>query len=206
LVDGVEHRDQPGQRLDDGLLLDGGPVAVDALAVVGVLRLQPLQVGGPFGQLGRHVGGLLAVLDYLPCHHLWGLFGELLRFRGVPFLVLVMLVLGLVPGGSARRGAGCPGAGCLGAGGRPAGTSGAGRLGRRVLPPNLAGNRVDAPVVMNDRTGARLLGSWHQRFSLSPSPSSTISASTTSSSSLCAPELPSADSDCEAACCAWACW
>jgi len=47
------------------------------------------------------------------------------------------------------------------AGGRPAGTSGAGRLGRRVLPPNLAGNRVDAPVVMNDRTGARFLGSWH---------------------------------------------
>jgi hypothetical protein len=82
-----------------------------------------------------------------------------------------MLVLGLVPGGTARLsatrlgtgclGTGCLGTGCLGAGGRPAGTSGAGRLGRRVLPPNLAGNRVDAPVVMNDRTGARFLGSWH---------------------------------------------
>jgi uncharacterized membrane protein YeaQ/YmgE (transglycosylase-associated protein family) len=81
-------------------------------------------------------------------------------------VMLVMLVFGLVPGGIARLGAirlgtGCLGTACLGAGGRPAGTSGAGRLGRRVLPPNLAGNRVDAPVVMNDRTGARFLGSWH---------------------------------------------
>jgi hypothetical protein len=80
--------------------------------------------------------------------------------------MLVMLVSGLVPGGITRLGAtrlgtGCLGTACLGAGGRPAGTSGAGRLGCRVLPPNLAGNRVDAPVVMNDRTGARFLGSWH---------------------------------------------
>src|SRR5262249_30049822 len=83
-----------------------------------------------FGQLGRHVGGLLDVLDYLPCHHLWGLFGGLLRFCGVPFLVLVMLVLGLVPGGTARLGAtrlgrarlGAARLGTvrLGAGGRPA--------------------------------------------------------------------------------------
>jgi hypothetical protein len=70
--------------------------------------------------------------------------------------MLVMLVFGLVPGWITRLGTACPGAG-----GRPAGTSGAGRLGRRVLPPNLAGNRVDAPVVMYDRTGARFLGSWH---------------------------------------------
>jgi hypothetical protein len=79
--------------------------------------------------------------------------------------MLVMLVFGLVPGGITRLGATRlgtgPGTACLGAGGRPAGTSGAGRLGCRVLPPNLAGNRVDAPVVMNDRTGARFLGSWH---------------------------------------------
>jgi len=67
-----------------------------------------------------------------------------------------MLVFGLAPVGIT-----CLGTACLGAGGRPAGTSGAGRLGCRVLPPNLAGNRVDAPVVMNDRTGARFLGSWH---------------------------------------------
>jgi hypothetical protein len=67
-----------------------------------------------------------------------------------------MLVFGLAPVGITRLGTAC-----LGAGGRPAGTSGAGRLGCRVLPPNLAGNRVDAPVVMNDRTGARFLGSWH---------------------------------------------
>ena len=161
-VDVVEHRDQPGQRLDDGLLADGGPVAVDALAVVGVLRLQPLQVGGPFGQLGRHVGGLLAVLDYLPCHHLRGLFWGLLRCRGVPFLMLVMLVLGLVLGRTARLGAARLGTGCLGTGwlGQRRRTSGAAG-GRRVLPPHLAGHRVDAPVVMNDRTGARFLGSWH---------------------------------------------
>src|SRR6185312_16711025 len=166
LVDGVEHRDQPGQRLDDGLLVDGGPVAVDALAVVGVLRLQPLQVRGPFGQLGLDADDLLAVLDYLPCHHLWGLFGGLYfflclllaRFGSVPFLTLF---LGLVFACAAPLGSGGLGTSCLGAGGRPAGTSGAGRLGRRVLPPNLAGYRVDAPVVMNDRTGARLLGCWH---------------------------------------------
>src|SRR4029077_14588189 len=174
-------------------------------------RLQPLQVRGPFGQLGLDADDLLAVLDYLPCHHLWGLFGGiyfflcllLARFGSVPFLTLFLV---LVFACAAPLGTGGLGTSCLGAGGRPAGTSGAGRLGRRVLSPNLAGYRVDAPVVMNDRTGARLLGSWNQRFSLSPSPSSTISASTTSSSSLCAPELPSADSDCEAACCAWACW
>jgi hypothetical protein len=75
--------------------------------------------------------------------------------------MLVMLVSGLVSGGITRLGTGCLGTGWFGAGGRPAGTSGAGRLGCRVLPPNLAGNRVDAPVVMNDRTGARFLGSWH---------------------------------------------
>src|SRR6185437_6735642 len=174
LVDGVEHRDQPGQRLEDGLLLDGGPVAVDALAIVGVLRLQPLQVGGPFGQLGLDTDGLLAVLDYLPCYHLCGLFGGLCfflclllaRFGSVPFLTLFLgLVLACAaPLGTGGLGTARLGTSCLGAGGRPAGTSGAGRLRRRVLPPNLAGYRVDAPVVMNDRTGARFLGSWHQRF------------------------------------------
>jgi hypothetical protein len=75
--------------------------------------------------------------------------------------MLVVLVLGLVLCRTARLGTARLGTCWLGAGGRPAGTSGAGRLGRRVLPPNLAGNRVDAPVVMNDRTGARFLGSWH---------------------------------------------
>ena len=55
-------------------------------------------VSGPFGQLSLHADGLLAVLDYLACHHFRGLFGGLClllglllglllaRFRGVPFL------------------------------------------------------------------------------------------------------------------------
>ena len=158
LADRVKHREQAGQRGGHGLLAHGGAVPVDALAVVGVFRLQSLQVGGPFGQLDLDAGGLLAVLDYLPCHHLWGLFGGLFlllgRFRGVPFLMLVFWLVLAGTGTGARLRAGATAA-------RPAGTSGAGRLGCRVLPPNLAGNRVDAPVVVDDRTGARLLGSWH---------------------------------------------
>src|ERR1700758_4728552 len=155
LVDSVEHGQQATERGRRGLLAHGGAVPVDALAVVGVFRLQSLQVGGPFGQLDLDAGGLLAVLDYLPCHHLWGLFGGLFlllgRFRGVPFLMLVFWLVLAGTGTGARLRAGAAAAG-------PAGTSGAGRLGCRVLPPNLAGNRVDAPVVVDDRTGARLLG------------------------------------------------
>ena len=157
LVDGVEHGQQPAQRGRHGLLFHGRAVAVDALAVVGVLRLQPLQVGRALGQLDLDAGGLLAVVDYLPCHHLWGLFGGLRLLLG-----LLLGRLGGVPflggfGRFCRGGRGVP----RGAGARPAGTAGAGRLGRRVLAPDLAGYRVDAPVVMNDRTGARFLGSWH---------------------------------------------
>ena len=62
LVDGVEHGQQPGQRADYGLLADGDPVPVDPLAVIGVLGLQSLQVGGPLRQLSLEIRGPLAIL------------------------------------------------------------------------------------------------------------------------------------------------
>ena len=111
LVDGVEHGQQPGQRAGHGLLAHGGPVPVDALAVVGVLGLQPLQVRGSLRELRLEVRGLLAALDCLRCnHHLWGLFGGLRRFLGV------LVVTG--SGGFGRLG----GLGSFGGLGRPAGT------------------------------------------------------------------------------------
>src|SRR6266849_226800 len=185
LVDGVERGQQAGQRGGHGLLAHRGPVPVDALAVVGVLGLQPLHVRGSLRELRLEVGGLLAALHCLRCNHLWCLFG------GLPRLILTEFFWLVLSG--------------LRAGGRPAGTCGAGRLGCRVLPPHLAGYRVDAPVIVDDRTGARLLGCWHQRAPPSPSPSSTISASTTSSSAGVL-ELPSAEPCGELAWAAWACW
>src|SRR5581483_10883072 len=118
-----------------GLLAHGGAVTVDPLAVVGVLRLEALYVGGALGELRHQVRGLLAApfLDWLSGNHLWDLFRGLPGLPGLPLLTISRLVLG--PGGR-RLG------GTLGRG-RPAGTCGAGRLGRRVLPPNLAGHRVD---------------------------------------------------------------
>ena len=83
--------------------------------------------------------------------------------------------------------------------------SAAGRLRRDVLPPDLTRHRIDAPVVVDDRPGARLLRGWHQAAPPSLVPSSTISASTTSSSAgvwL----LSSAEPDCELAWAAWVCW
>src|ERR1039457_6112479 len=270
LVDGVEHGQQSGQRAGHRLLTHGRPVPVDSLAVVGVLGLQSLQVGGPLRELSLDILGLLAARgrallrgagDGFRCNHLWNLFGVLLRFLGV----LVFLRSG-GPGGSGRLGGfrGFRGFRGVGRGGRPAGPSGAGRLRRHVLTPNLTGYRVDgpvgmngrseehtselqspsnlvfrliflndtattdiytlslhdalpisgagrlrrhvltpnltgyrvdAPVVMNDRTGARFLGCWHQAAPCSlPSPSSTISASTTSSSAGVA--SPSAEPGC----------
>src|SRR6202050_4991173 len=59
LVDGVEHREQSGQRAGYGLLLDRRPVPVDALAVVGVLGLQALQVRSALRQLRLGIGLLL---------------------------------------------------------------------------------------------------------------------------------------------------
>src|SRR5690606_24506269 len=44
-ADVVQHREQLGQHLTEGLLADRDPVALDALAVVVVLGLQPLEVG-----------------------------------------------------------------------------------------------------------------------------------------------------------------
>src|SRR5713101_2371033 len=192
LVDGVKHGQQAGQRGGHRLLAHRGPVPVDALAVVGVLGLQPLHVRGPLRELRLDVDGLLAVLHCLRCNHLWCLFG------GLPRLILTVC-FGTVCFGTVCFGLVLSG---LRGGGRPAGTCGAGRLGCRVLPPNLAGYRVDAPVVMDDRTGARLLGCWHQAAPPSRVSSSTISASTTSSSAGVL-LLPSAEPACEFACWAW---
>jgi len=83
LVDGVEHGQQAGQRAGHGLLAHGGAIPVDALAVVGVFGLQPLQVGGSLGELRGEVHGRLAALDCLRCNHFCGLFGGLGRFCGV---------------------------------------------------------------------------------------------------------------------------
>src|SRR5580704_3303219 len=208
LVDRVKRREQPGQRAGHCLLANRGPVPVDALAVVGVLGLQPLQVGRPLGQARLDVAGLRPVLLLCPillCPILLCLLllGPLFlgRCRGLAHLLCVPFVLRAL-----RRRLG--GLGALGAGRArsPAGTSGAGRLRGRVLPSDLAADRVDAPVVVDDWAGARLLRfrCWHQAAPPSLASSSTISASTTSSSAV--PVLSSAESVGELACCAWACW
>ena len=51
-ADVVQDRKQLGQHVGERLLADGRPVALHPLAVVGVLGLQPLQVGGALRQLG----------------------------------------------------------------------------------------------------------------------------------------------------------
>ncbi len=51
LADGVKHRQQLGQRAGHRVLAHRGPVPVDPLAVVGVLRLQPLQVSRALREL-----------------------------------------------------------------------------------------------------------------------------------------------------------
>ena len=51
-VDVVQHRQQVGDYPTGGELADHDPVAVDPLAVVGVLGLQALQVGGALRELG----------------------------------------------------------------------------------------------------------------------------------------------------------
>jgi hypothetical protein len=140
LVDGVEHREQPGQRAGYGLLLDGCPVPVDALAVVGVLGLQALQVRGALRQLRVGIGLLLT----------GGSGGRVLEdslenlVRGVGHVSLLLAVLRLIvpdPLGPGRSGGA----------GRPAGTRGAGRLGFGVPAPDLTGHRIDAPVIVDDR-------------------------------------------------------
>src|ERR1700729_2233639 len=50
-ADVVQHRQQRAQHVGQGLLTDGHPVALDALAVVGVLRVHALQVRGALSQL-----------------------------------------------------------------------------------------------------------------------------------------------------------
>src|SRR6516165_1721013 len=190
LVDGVEHREQPGQRAGHRLLAYGGPVPVHALAVVGVLGLQALQVGGPLREPRLGVGlrpgrGGRLLEDALQDLHVSLLRRHVvLTVRAVLRAAVLRAVLRLGwPGGLGRR---------------PAGTTGAGPLRRRVLPPDLPGHRVDAPAVVDDRAGARLLRCWHQAAPPSLASSSTISASTTSSSAgvwL----LSSAEPDCELA-------
>src|SRR5450755_4770511 len=54
--DVIEHRQQFTEHARQCLLPDGRPVSLHALAVIGVLGLQPLQVSGPLGQPGRGVG------------------------------------------------------------------------------------------------------------------------------------------------------
>src|ERR1700728_2804802 len=50
-ADVVQHRQQRAQHVGQGLLANGQPVALDALAVVGVLRVHALQVRSALGQL-----------------------------------------------------------------------------------------------------------------------------------------------------------
>src|SRR5690606_11260524 len=59
-ADVVQHREQLGQHLAEGLLADRDPVALDALAVVVVLGLQPLEVGETLRELGLQRGDLVA--------------------------------------------------------------------------------------------------------------------------------------------------
>ncbi len=58
-VDVVEHRQQRRQHAADRDLTHDDAVALDALAVVGVLGLQALQISGALGDRGlegRHLG------------------------------------------------------------------------------------------------------------------------------------------------------
>ena len=58
-IDVVEHRQQRRQHTADGDLAHGNAVALDPLAVVGVLGLQPLQIGRALGHRGLEGGDLL---------------------------------------------------------------------------------------------------------------------------------------------------
>src|SRR3984957_18656616 len=230
-ADVVQHRQQRAQHVGQGLLTDGHPVALDALAVVGVLRVHALQVRGALSQLaGQAAVVRTARLDAGVARGAGGpgaggcaVFGPraarrgTLRARSTGWLsagrlaaagpalrpALRLAVLALPPagplarvgpaGGVAPRGT----AWCHGAGPSPA------RLGRRVPSrpgrlargavaaplriPDLAGHRVDAPEVTDHRPIVGVLWRIHQAAPPSPAcglSSSTISASTTSSSSL----------------------
>src|ERR1700683_1687130 len=124
LVDGVEHREQSGQRAGYGLLLDRRPVPVDALAVVGVLGLQALQVRSALRQLRLGIGLLLT----------GGGGGLILEdsledlVRGVGHVSLLLAVLRLIVPDLL-------GPGRSGGAGRPAGTRRAGPLGFRAPAP-----------------------------------------------------------------------
>src|SRR5215813_9106268 len=56
-ADVVEHGQQLDQDAGQGELAHGGPVPVDPLAVVGILSLNPLQVGRALGQLHAEIVG-----------------------------------------------------------------------------------------------------------------------------------------------------
>ena len=55
-ADVVQYRQQPDEHAGKRLLPDRHPVALDPLAVVRVLRLNPLQIRGALGQPGRDLG------------------------------------------------------------------------------------------------------------------------------------------------------
>src|SRR5690606_3599703 len=57
-ADVVEDREQLGQHSGRSLLPDGGSVTLYPFAVVGVLRLNPLQISGALGELGGDVTAL----------------------------------------------------------------------------------------------------------------------------------------------------
>ncbi len=102
LVDRVQDRKQPGQHGGDRLLPHGGPVPVHALAVVGVLGLQALQVGGALREprlgVGRLRSGGGRVLDD-PLEDLLGRVGRL-----VPATPLSPVLPALGVGGPGRPG------------------------------------------------------------------------------------------------------
>ena len=54
-ADVIENRQQRRQRVTDGEVAYGFAVTFDALAVVGVLGLHPLEIGGSLGQLGAQL-------------------------------------------------------------------------------------------------------------------------------------------------------
>src|SRR5262249_56427533 len=62
-ADVIEHRQQLGEHARQGELAYRGAITVDSLAIVGVFSLDPLQVGGPLGQLYRKVAGLAAAVS-----------------------------------------------------------------------------------------------------------------------------------------------